>query len=154
MPRSSCRYLYYLGRIRAVQLEYTDAKDCLQQAARRAPSGAHGFRITVQKWLVTVRMLLGETPERTGEEGWGWGVGGWIDGVVIVCIDALLTVGIASHWAGKRLALAMGVGMAPPTHPPMYLPPAEFTAPAMRAALLPYFEVTQAVRMGDLVAFK
>lgn len=26
-----CRYLYYLGRIRTVQLEYTDAKDCLQQ---------------------------------------------------------------------------------------------------------------------------
>ena len=32
-----CRYLYYLGRIRAVQLEYTDAKDCLQQAARKVP---------------------------------------------------------------------------------------------------------------------
>ncbi len=29
------RYLYYLGRIRAIQLEYTDAKDCLQQAARK-----------------------------------------------------------------------------------------------------------------------
>ena len=31
-----CRYLYYLGRIRAIQLDYTDAKDCLQQAARKA----------------------------------------------------------------------------------------------------------------------
>ena len=30
-----CRYLLYLGRIRAIQLEYTDAKDCLQQAARK-----------------------------------------------------------------------------------------------------------------------
>lgn len=30
-----CRYLYYLGRIRAIQLEYTDAKECLQQAARK-----------------------------------------------------------------------------------------------------------------------
>ena len=26
-----CRYLYYLGRIRAIQLEYTEARDCLQQ---------------------------------------------------------------------------------------------------------------------------
>lgn len=30
-----CRYLYYLGRIRAIQLEYTEAKDCLQQASRK-----------------------------------------------------------------------------------------------------------------------
>ena len=29
------RYLYYWGRIRAIQLEYTDAKDCLLQAARK-----------------------------------------------------------------------------------------------------------------------
>jgi tetratricopeptide (TPR) repeat protein len=37
-PRSNqqyCRYLYYLGRIRAVQLEYSEAKECLQQAARK-----------------------------------------------------------------------------------------------------------------------
>ena len=32
-----CRYLYYLGRIRAIQLEYTDSKDCLQQALRKVP---------------------------------------------------------------------------------------------------------------------
>lgn len=30
-----CRYLYYLGRIKAIQLEYTDAKDYLSQAARK-----------------------------------------------------------------------------------------------------------------------
>ena len=29
-----CRYLYYVGRIRTIQLEYTDAKDCLQQVLR------------------------------------------------------------------------------------------------------------------------
>lgn len=37
-PRSNqqyCRYLYFLGRIRAVQLEYSEAKECLQQAARK-----------------------------------------------------------------------------------------------------------------------
>ena len=33
-----CRYLYYLGRIRAIQLEYTEAKDCLQQALRKVCS--------------------------------------------------------------------------------------------------------------------
>eukprot|EP00983_Pelagomonas_calceolata_P051327 1142366-Pelagomonas_calceolata.AAC.3 len=29
-----CRYLYYLGRIRAIQLEYSEARDCLQQSAK------------------------------------------------------------------------------------------------------------------------
>lgn len=41
VPRSNqqyCRYLFYLGRIRAVQLEYSEAKECLQQAARKVGS--------------------------------------------------------------------------------------------------------------------
>lgn len=29
------RYLYYLGRIQTIQLDYTEAKDSLQQAARK-----------------------------------------------------------------------------------------------------------------------
>ena len=32
-----CRYLYYLGRIRAVQLDYSAAKDCLAQVRRLTP---------------------------------------------------------------------------------------------------------------------
>ena len=59
------RYLHYLGRIRAVHLEYTEAKECLSQALRKAPArAAAGFRMLTTKWLVVVRMLLGETPER------------------------------------------------------------------------------------------
>mmetsp|Transcript_49983 Transcript_49983/g.159960 ORF Transcript_49983/g.159960 Transcript_49983/m.159960 type:complete len:486 (+) Transcript_49983:407-1864(+) len=88
------RYLYYLGRIRAIQLEYTDAKECLQQAARKAPQAAHGFRVTSHKWLALVRLLLGEIPERT-----------------------------------------------------------VFRQKGMVKALLPYFELTQAVRLGDLKMF-
>ncbi|KAK9863142.1 hypothetical protein WJX84_002498 [Apatococcus fuscideae] len=60
-----CRYLYYLGRIRSIQLDYTDARECLQQAVRKAPTAAYGFRVEVQKWLILVRLLLGEIPERT-----------------------------------------------------------------------------------------
>ena len=37
--QQQCRHLYYLGRIRAVQLEYSEAKDCLQQAARKVGAG-------------------------------------------------------------------------------------------------------------------
>ncbi|KAL5982978.1 hypothetical protein ACLOJK_017058 [Asimina triloba] len=60
-----CRYLFYLGKIRTIQLDYTDAKDSLLQAARKAPIAARGFRIQCNKWAVIVRLLLGEIPERT-----------------------------------------------------------------------------------------
>lgn len=60
------RYLYYLGRIKAIQLDYSDAHKNLLQAIRKAPQhGAPGFRQTVQKLAVTVELLLGDIPERS-----------------------------------------------------------------------------------------
>lgn len=59
-----CRLLYYHGRIQAVLLEYSDAKEALVQASRKAPQSATGFRLEVAKWLVVVRLLLGEVPNR------------------------------------------------------------------------------------------
>lgn len=60
------RYLYYLGRIKAIQLDYSDAHQRLLQAIRKAPQhGAPGFRQTVQKLAVTVELLLGDIPERS-----------------------------------------------------------------------------------------
>lgn len=37
----------------------------IPQAVRRAPGLAHGFRVTASKWLILVRLLLGEIPDRT-----------------------------------------------------------------------------------------
>ena len=93
--QQQCRYLYYLGLIRAIQLEYTEAKESLQQALRKAPAVAKGFRISLHRWLAVVQLLLGEIPARN-----------------------------------------------------------HFTTPGMRKALRPYFELTQAVRSGDLRAFQ
>ncbi|VAI20584.1 unnamed protein product [Triticum turgidum subsp. durum] len=90
-----CRYLFYLGKIRTIQLEYTDAKESLLQAARKAPTAARGFRIQCNKWAILVRLLLGEIPERT-----------------------------------------------------------VFMQKGMKAALTPYFELTNAVRVGDLEVFR
>jgi len=82
-----CRYLYYVGRIQATQLDYSDAFTKLNQAARKAPSDdattitssssssssssgrrspaiALGFRREVTKLLLIVQLLLGEIPER------------------------------------------------------------------------------------------
>uniref|UniRef100_A0A383WN77 PCI domain-containing protein n=1 Tax=Tetradesmus obliquus TaxID=3088 RepID=A0A383WN77_TETOB len=95
VPGQYCRYLFYLGTIRAIQLEYSEAKEVLQQASRKAPTCAHGFRVACNKWLILVRLLLGEVPERE-----------------------------------------------------------EFSAPGMRGPLAPYFELTCAVRSGDLAQFR
>lgn len=61
------RYYYYLGRIKAVQLNYTAAHDDLQQAIRRAPTAktAPGFYQAVHKLSVVVDLLMGEIPERS-----------------------------------------------------------------------------------------
>lgn len=60
-----CRLLYYHGRIQAVLLEYSDSKEALVQASRKAPHSAVGFRLQIAKWLVVVRLLLGEVPSRS-----------------------------------------------------------------------------------------
>ena len=60
------RYLFYLGRIRAVQLSYTEAHAHLQQAIRRAPSSklAPGFYQTVHKFFIVTELLMGDIPGR------------------------------------------------------------------------------------------
>lgn len=61
------RYHYYLGRIKAVQLDYTAAHTNLQQAIRRAPAPklAPGFYQAVHKLFVVVELLMGDIPERS-----------------------------------------------------------------------------------------
>jgi 26S proteasome regulatory subunit N3 len=60
-----CRYLYYSGRIQALRLEYTKAYSSLSQSIRKAPNNTgRGFRITAQRLLVVVQLLMGEIPER------------------------------------------------------------------------------------------
>lgn len=89
------RFLYYLGRIKAIQLVYSDARKNLLQALRKAPQHtAIGFKQTVQKLAITVELLLGEIPDRS-----------------------------------------------------------LFRQPTLRKPLAPYFQLTQAVRAGNLARF-
>ncbi|MEQ2212604.1 26S proteasome non-ATPase regulatory subunit 3, partial [Xenoophorus captivus] len=53
------RYLYYTGRIKAIQLEYTEARRTLTNALRKAPQ-----HTAVHKLLIVVELLLGEIPDR------------------------------------------------------------------------------------------
>ena len=64
--RQFSRYFYYIGRIKTIQLEYTEALNYLQEALRKAPqTGVVGFRITVNKAIAIVQLLKGEIPPRS-----------------------------------------------------------------------------------------
>lgn len=60
------RFLYYLGRTRAIQLRYTEAHEHLTAATRKAPSSACalGFGQTATKLLLVVELLMGDIPDR------------------------------------------------------------------------------------------
>ncbi|PAV91826.1 hypothetical protein WR25_18986 [Diploscapter pachys] len=60
------RYMFYQGRFKALQLDYTGAAGYFMQAMRKAPQdGAIGFKQATQKWLVVISLLQGEIPERS-----------------------------------------------------------------------------------------
>jgi 26S proteasome regulatory subunit N3 len=60
---SYARYLYYVGYIKAVQLDYSTSLNALQSALRRAPESS-GFAMHVTRLLVLVTLLMGDVPEK------------------------------------------------------------------------------------------
>jgi len=59
------RYLYYIGLIKAIQLDYSEAHKNLMNAVRKAPQNvAIGFKQHVHRLAIVVQLLLGEIPER------------------------------------------------------------------------------------------
>jgi 26S proteasome regulatory subunit N3 len=61
-----CRYLYYMGTIQAIQLEYSESYQRLMMATRKAPQGyASGFITMVSKLMIIVQLLMGDIPERS-----------------------------------------------------------------------------------------
>ncbi|KAI9758251.1 MAG: hypothetical protein M4579_003110 [Chaenotheca gracillima] len=60
------RFLYFLGRIRAIQLSYTEAHEHLTGATRKSPSNASaaGFYQASTKLLIVVELLMGDIPDR------------------------------------------------------------------------------------------
>lgn len=60
------RYYYYLGRIRAIQLSYTEAHHHLIGATRKSPAtpSAGGFYQAATQLLIIVELLMGDIPDR------------------------------------------------------------------------------------------
>jgi len=61
------RYLYYVGMIRAIQLEYSESYSFLMQAVRKAPQSTvgTGFRLAATKAGIIVELLMGEIPSKS-----------------------------------------------------------------------------------------
>jgi 26S proteasome regulatory subunit N3 len=64
------RWHYYLGRLEAIKGfgmdNFKDALKHFEISLRKAPQiGAVGFKQEVSKWVVLVKLLIGEIPERT-----------------------------------------------------------------------------------------
>jgi 26S proteasome regulatory subunit N3 len=63
------RYLYYQGRMKAVQLEYSEAHQYLTQALRKGPKAESsvglGFRAKTTMLSIVVELLMGEIPDRS-----------------------------------------------------------------------------------------
>lgn len=60
------RYQYYLGKIRAIQLNYSAAHEELSGATRKAPQvpAAAGFIQAANKLKIIVELLMGDIPDR------------------------------------------------------------------------------------------
>ncbi|KAI8611767.1 PCI domain-containing protein, partial [Chytriomyces sp. MP71] len=63
----SARYFYYLGRIKAIQLDYTASHRDLVQVIRKVPKNpkSAGFQQAVHKLAIIVQLLTGEIPDRS-----------------------------------------------------------------------------------------
>lgn len=60
------RYLFYVAKVRAIQLDYTSANEYLMNAIRKVDANPHtaGFLQAVHRLNVIVQLLIGEIPEK------------------------------------------------------------------------------------------
>jgi 26S proteasome regulatory subunit N3 len=57
------RYLFYIGKIEAIQMNYSDSYNHLSSSFRKAPEKTgEGFKILINKYLLLVQLLMGEVP--------------------------------------------------------------------------------------------
>ena len=58
------RYLFYIGKIEAIQMNYSDSYTHLSSSFRKAPEKTgDGFKNLVNKYLILVQLLMGEIPD-------------------------------------------------------------------------------------------
>jgi 26S proteasome regulatory subunit N3 len=149
------RYEYYVGRIRAVQLNYTEAHTHLQQAIRRAPQPSS---LTEEEEKQSATTTAASKGDKKGEKEEKEDSSAKKDDAADVP-DAYATLKAELKKSQKTPA---GVGFLQTAH--KYLVVVEllmgdipersiFRTPILKKALAPYMEIVQAVRVGDLSRF-
>ncbi|SPO26441.1 probable 26S proteasome non-ATPase regulatory subunit p58 [Ustilago trichophora] len=142
-PRSSAsnpqvaRYDYYVGRIRAVQLDYTQAHVHLQQAIRRAPQASlpqesaptEGATTATSTNAATAKPAPAEEKKESNPVGQSQTAAGFLQ----TAYKFLVVVELLMGEIPERSI---------------------FRTPVLRKALSPYMEIVQAVRVGDLQRFQ
>lgn len=66
--KQQVRYLYYTGKVAAVEANYALSDKHITRAIRKSPTNpgiALGFRLTIQKLNIVTKLLMGEIPERS-----------------------------------------------------------------------------------------
>ncbi|SJX63490.1 probable 26S proteasome non-ATPase regulatory subunit p58 [Sporisorium reilianum f. sp. reilianum] len=151
-PRSSAsnpqvaRYDYYVGRIRAVQLDYTQAHVHLQQAIRRAPQvslpqessaagsdGAAAATATATAAVTAKPAVADKKDAASNKESSPVGQSQTAAGFLQTAHKFLVVVELLMGEIPERSI---------------------FRTPVLRKALAPYMEIVQAVRVGDLQRFQ
>ncbi len=145
-PRSSAsnpqvaRYDYYVGRIRAVQLDYTQAHVHLQQAIRRAPqaslpqeSSAPGSEGAAAAGAAAKSAAADKKEAGSKKESNPVGQSQTAAGFLQTAYKFLVVVELLMGEIPERSI---------------------FRTPVLRKALAPYMEIVQAVRVGDLQRFQ
>ena len=62
--KKDARYLFYIGKIEAIQMNYSDSYTHLSSSFRKAPEKTgEGFKNLVNKYLIVVQLLMGEIPD-------------------------------------------------------------------------------------------
>ena len=58
------RYLFYIGKMEAIQMNYSESYTHLSNSFRKAPEKTgEGFKNLVNKYLILVQLLMGEIPD-------------------------------------------------------------------------------------------
>ena len=166
------RYAYYVGRIHAVQLAYSDAYSWLVQAKRKAPAGsaqAVSFKYSVALLSVITQLLMGEIPERSAFNDDG------SEAQQLATVTALTRANSLGHTKHNLLTFMSANAGGSNTAPAGLPPTAASASPTAGAAslpagsghasspssssrsgqsLYPYLCLTRAVRVGDLALFQ
>jgi len=141
------RYFYYKGRILAILLDYSNAHDCLQQALLKSPSStAFGFRTTVLKLLILIKLLIGEIPEKSmfkittlNSNTTGTGIGGTTTGT---------NTGTGTVGSSSSSGTGSSSGGSDSNKKTLA------TISHYQKQLTAYLALTREVRVGDLLKFR